>query len=343
MAKTAIPKIKDVARVAGVSTATVSRALNNPETVAEETRRAVLEATRATGYRFNLAARNLRRQRTGSIVVLVPNLGNPFFSAILAGIETIFARRGLNVLVVDTRQPDVQPGLVLEYFHNNRADGIISLDGALPDKLHGDDDILDALPPVVFACEWDRDGAFPSVRADNFEGARMAVRHLAALGHRKIGHVQGPPDNVLTAARRDGARAALTELGLEPRPEWFFDGIFSLESGASVARAWLAMNDRPSALFCASDEIAFGLLSELHRNGVYVPRDVSVIGFDDIELARRYIPPLTTIRQPRNALGVAAAELLLMQMEEEEPRSGASYQTLPVELVVRGSTARWPN
>lgn len=343
MAKAAIPKIKDVARVAGVSTATVSRALNKPETVAEKTRLAVLEATRKTGYRFNLAARNLRRQRTGSVVVLVPNLGNPFFSSILAGIESTFARRGLNVLVVDTQQPDVQPELVFDYLHNNRADGIISLDGALPDRLMKRSGPLGALPPVVFACEWDREDDFPSVRADNYEGARVAIRHLAALGHRKIGHVMGPPDNVLTTARRDGAMSALTELEYRIRPEWFFEGDFSLESGARAANAWLEMKERPSALFCASDEMAIGLCSELHRNGVHVPRDMSVIGFDDIELARRYIPPLTTIRQPRTDLGIAAAELLLTQMETEGTAASPTRRTLPVELVVRGSTAQWPN
>lgn len=342
MAKTAIPKIKDVARVAGVSAATVSRVLNHPETVAEPTRQAVLEATRRTGYRINLAARNLRRRRTGSIVVLVPNLGNPFFSAILAGIEMTFARHGLNVVVFDTQQPDVPPELVLEYLHNSRSDGIISLDGGIPETLLKNSGARSSLPPIIFACEWDANGDYPSVRADNFEGARMAVRHLAALGHRKIGHLQGPPGNVLTEARRAGMTAAICELGLELRREWFLGGSFALESGARAAIEWIDLKERPSALFCASDQIAFGLISELHRNGVYVPRDLSVIGFDDIDIASRFIPPLTTIRQPRTQLGAAAAELLLDHIEGRRDTGEPVREILPVELVVRGSTAQWP-
>jgi DNA-binding LacI/PurR family transcriptional regulator len=129
------PRITDVAKLAGVSTATVSRALSKPDTVAESTRNAVLAAARESGYRVNLSARNLRRQRTGAIVVMVPDLGNPFFSRILSGIEEGLSKADLNMLVVDTRQAHLKPQLVLNYLHATRADGIIALDGSLPDSV----------------------------------------------------------------------------------------------------------------------------------------------------------------------------------------------------------------
>jgi len=335
----ATPRIKDVAAAAGVSTATVSRALSKPDTVSESARQAVLEAASRTGYRINLAARNLRRQRAGAVVVLVPNLGNPFFSEILAGIQKTLALEGLNVLVVDTKQPEVSPDFVFAYFHHSRADGIISLDGSLPRRLIDPAQGPGGLPPIVFACEWEARGGFPSVRADNFDGARLAVRHLFGLGHRRIGHLEGPGDNVLTIARREGALRKMAELGLEVRESWFLAGTFSCESGARAARAWLAMNDRPTALFCSCDEIAFGFISELNASGVSVPEEVSVVGFDDIDLSRRFIPPLTTVRQPRRMLGVLAAEFMIGRMSGEASGDDAPCQVLPVELVVRASTA----
>ena len=328
--------------MAGVSTATVSRALSRPETVAEGTRLAVIEAARKAGYRINVAARNLRRRETGAIVVLVPNLGNPFFSKILAGIEATLAKAGLSVLIVDTAQPEIKHDLLFSYLHNSRADGILCLDGSLPGRILEANRTAGTQPPIIFACEWDAEGDFPSVRIDNFAGARLAVRHLAELGHRRIGHVMGPKANVLTHARRDGMLHEMRELGLEVRPQWLFDGDFSMDSGAAAAAKWLAMSERPTALFCASDEMAFGLISELHHHGVYVPRDVSVVGFDDIDIARRFVPSLTTVRQPRALLGRKAADLLLQCIRAEDGAGAPGEEILAVELVKRESTAPKP-
>ncbi len=341
MAKTPVPKIKDVARVAGVSTATVSRALSRPEAVAEATRNAVLDAARETGYRINLAARNLRRQQTGAIVVLVPNLGNPFFSEILAGIEAKLTAAGLSVLVVDTGQAKARNDLLYSYLHNSRADGILCLDGSLPDHILKASRMPGMQPPIVFACEWYATSGYPSVRIDNVSGARMAIRHLAGLGHRRIGYVRGPGANVLTEARERGMLLEMESLGLDVREDWFFQGDFTVDSGAAAARQWLEMGDRPTALFCASDMMAFGFISELHHRGVYVPRDVSVVGFDDIDIARRFVPSLTTIRQPRSELGEKAADLLLRLIGGGDA-APVEAEVLPVELVERESTAHKP-
>ncbi len=333
------PRITDVAKMAGVSTATVSRALNQPDSVAETTRQSVADAVAKTGYRINIAAQNLRRQRSGAVVVLVPNLGNPFFSEILSGVEATLAAKGLSVLIADTKHPSVPTGLVIEYLQSRRADGIVSLDGNLPDLVSAYPGSGHALPPIVYACEWNDAVDSPSIRVDNAKGAAMAVAHLASLGHIRLGHICGPENNILTRERRDGFVAALRSRHLDVRPDWFFAGDFSIASGRRAAGEWLRLRQRPTAVFCASDETAFGFISGLHDAAVRVPEDVSVVGFDDIEIARHYIPPLTTIRQPRAEIGAAAARKLIQMVEGEKTSENDKMEILPVRLVVRSSTA----
>lgn len=331
-----LPTIQDVAREAKVSTATVSRALSMPGRVSQQTRQMVIEAVERTGYAVNHTARNLRRKETGSIVVLVPNLGNPFFSQILAGIEARLADAGYNVLVADTKHPAAKEERLLDYLHANRADGIITLDGSLPAHLFAVDERR--IPPVVTCCEWMGGADFPSIRFDNFGGESLAVRHLATRGHTAIGHVLGPPANVLTIERLAGFEAALQALDLERRADWLFDGDFSLASGVAAAQRWIAMTDRPTAMTTSSDVMACGFISELHRNGYEVPRDVSVIGFDDIEIAEIFIPALTTIRQPRSEIGNSAAEALLAIVKAESGEGAAGVVRLwPAQLVERES------
>lgn len=331
------PRITDVARLAGVSTATVSRALSKPETVAESTREAVLAAARESGYRVNLSARNLRRQRTGAIVILVPDLGNPFFSRILSGIEEGLAKADLNMLVVDTRQARAKPQMVTNYLHASRADGIIALDGSLPDGVLSATLSDSDSPPIIFACEWTPSDRFPSVRVDNERGGRLAISHLVDLGHRSIGMVRGPRANVLTGARSTGAEAELSDRNLTLDATHVFDGDFSIESGARAANLWLDLPHRPTAMFCQSDQMALGFISELARHGLSTPEDVSVVGFDDIDIARRFIPALTTVHQPRTVLGLAAAEMLIRRVEARDD-NGSEPSILDVELIARDST-----
>ena len=332
------PTIQDVALAANVSTATVSRALSYPERVSEETRRQVIDAIELTGYRVNQTARNLRRQQTGAIVVLVPNLGNPFFSRILAGIETTAAKAGYSVLIADTRAPHGREGQLVEYLDNNRADGLIILDGSLsPSFLAAP---TRPRPPIVFCCEWAEGTALPSIRFDNAGGEVLAVDHLAGLGHTSIGHILGPASNVLTASRLDGFRRGLRAHGLAQREDWLFPGDFSLEAGVRAAQGWLLLSDRPTAMTAANDEMACGFIAELNRAGVATPRDVSVIGFDDIDIAAHYIPALTTVRQPRIMIGESAAAVLLELVRlGGRGEAPAAPVYMPAELMVRASTA----
>jgi LacI family transcriptional regulator, repressor for deo operon, udp, cdd, tsx, nupC, and nupG len=334
----ATPTIQDVARIANVSTATVSRALSSPDRVAEGTRRAVFAAVERTGYRVNQTARNLRRKQAGAILVLVPNIGNPFFSQILAGIETTASRAGLNVLIADTKQPRAHEGPLSEYMQNNRADGILVLDGSLRDQFFSTGN--GAHPPIAYACEWSEGTRLPSIRFDNEGGGALAVGHLADLGHTRIGHILGPLDNVLTHERVRGVERALKERNLAIRREWFFEGDFSLAAGARAAHQWLALSDRPTAVTASNDEMACGFMSELHKHGVSVPKYVSVVGFDDIDIAERFIPALTTIRQPRIEIGETAANTLigLIRNQGQAPAGTTFQKVLEATLIVRSST-----
>jgi len=266
----------------------------------------------------------------------VPNIGNPFFSQILAGIEAAAARAGYSVLIADTRAPHAQAGQLLEYLNNSRADGLIILDGSLSHDFFAAPER--PLPPIVFCCEWRQGSALPSIRVDNEAGAALAVHHLADLGHTRIGHILGPADNVLTHARLAGTRRALAERQLAERPDWFFAGNFLLEAGVEAARSWLALGERPTAVTASSDVMACGFIAELHRAGVSTPRDISVVGFDDIDIAAQFIPGLTTIRQPRLEIGEAAAEMLIELIRNPDQIGGNWPKMLAAELIVRGST-----
>jgi LacI family transcriptional regulator, repressor for deo operon, udp, cdd, tsx, nupC, and nupG len=319
-------RIRDVAVAAGVSTATVSRALSNPNMVGEVTRQRVMAAVVATGYRINSAARDLRSRRARSILVLAPNLANTFFSRIIAAIQDVAGAAGLTVQISDSRA--AHPGLVA-LGHDGRADGIILLDGTL------DPEIVNAWSlPVVQLCEWNRAYALPGLSIDNAAAMRLGVDHVADLGHRHILHVEGPQDNVLGATRREGFLDAMAARGLSAA---LHRGDFTMESGAGAARAWAAMAERPTAVLTASDECAFGFISECGRLGFSVPEDVSVVGFDDVDFASRFLPPLTTVHQPRTHLGRRAAELLIAALVSGDIPDVVE-ERIAARLVVRGST-----
>lgn len=306
--------------------------MSNPAIVSDATRKAVEEAIAETGYTLNVAARNLRQSQVGGVLALVPKLANPFFSVILSGIADVLRGNGLNLLVLDT---SIQGGTgrreaIGAHLNRSRSDGVIVLDGGLDADLFRQPNC----PPVVQACEWIDGLEAPRVLADNAEGGRLAIRHLTGLGHRRILHLTGPEGNSLTGARRAGVLAGLTEAGLPPAPE--LAGDFSLRSGHAAAAQVAGLADRPTAIFCDNDEMAIGLINGLAQAGLRVPQDVSVVGFDNIEMSAYALPPLTTIRQHRDRLGRHAATSLLARMNGQ---SSPDEEVLPVELLVRASTA----
>lgn len=330
------PTVQDVARAAKVSTATVSRALSAPERVTEETRRRVIEAVEKTGYVLNHAARNLRRKQTGTIVALVPDIGNSHFSNVLQGIESVCAERNLKVLIADTRKPTMSKARLSDYFSKNNCDGIVTLDGHL--SISSIRDSSPKLPPMVTAGEFSDDPDVPIAVINNLLGATLAVSHLLELRHRNIGHISGLQTHQPGRDRLEGFKDTLKGADVDPERAWIFDGDYTLEAGEAAAKAWLALKDRPTAVFCSSDRIAFGFISTLHEAGVSVPNDVSVVGFDDIDISGHFVPSLTTIHQPRRAIGALAARHLLSLLDGIRPDE-KDFQLDPW-LVVRKSTAR---
>lgn len=321
-----LPTIADVAAAAGVSTATVSRTLSNPAMVGEATRAKVMEAISATGYRVNSAARDLRQRRARSVLILAPNLANTFFSRIFAAVQDVAGNAGLSVQISDSR---LEAERLATLGHDGRADGIVLLDGSL------DPEIVNGWRlPVIQLCEWNEAYQAPSLSIDNAAAAGMAVDHLAALGHRSVAHVEGPQDNVLGITRRAGFLDAARRSAIEPH---LIGGDFTMESGERAARHWAFLPQRPTAVFCASDECAFGFISQCVTMGLEVPRDVSVVGFDDVDFAERFIPALTTIHQPRAEIGRIGAERLVAALADDRPlRQGA--EAIPTRFVCRAST-----
>lgn len=329
--------IKDIARLAGVSTATVSRTLSNPDRVSAETRAQVMAVVQQHDYRVNSFARSLRVRRADAVLALVPNLGNPFFSEIIAGIQDTLATAGIDLLVSDSLSQRARCQSPVTHLQAARADGLICLDGSLPAEILADLSARDVRDRVVFACEWPEGHSFPAVRSDNRAGMAMAVQHLTQLGHRDFALLTGPEGNILTRERRLGTEAALADAGLLLRPACIDGGTFDIEGGFRAAERLMQLVPRPTAILCSSDQLAFGCTAALVRMGISVPGDVSVMGFDDIALAGYAQPPLTTIRQDRRQLGRTAAARLLEGLGSGA-RADEQMTTLSVGLVVRAST-----
>ena len=333
------PTIGDVARLAGVSTATVSRTLHSPEVVSEAARHAVLEAVKHTGYTQNTAAQSLRQRRAKAVLVLVPDIGNTFFSEILAGIERVASAAGLTILIGDTANDVGREEDFLRYLRNGRADGVLLLNGRLPPSIIANiDEGIGPPPPMVTISEALDRQVVPHVGIDNVAAAELAVRHLLDLGHRRIAHLCGPAENILTRQRLAGYRGAMAAAGIPQAAQSLLTGDFTAESGGRAASQLLALPKRPSAIFCSNDEMAMGLISVLHARGISVPDDLSVVGFDDIVFAKTYIPALTTIHQPRLAIGERAMSILLSLLDGSAAREQCPA-LLEASLVVRASTA----
>lgn len=324
-----------------MSAATVSRVLSAPERVSEATRARVTAAVRDSGYTINQAARSLRMRAARTILAALPNIGNPFYSTILDAVIRQASLRGYSVLVA-SRLGDDPNRWLSDYLLSNRADGLLLFDGSLDTRaLHGL--VGDGTPlPLVAAYDELPDPQISSVLTDNRQAAMRAVRHLVALGHRDIGHVTGATRNASPNERLVGYQQAMAEAGLQLRPEWVIRGDYTMDSGVAAAKAVAALDERPTAVFCGNDETSIGFISALREAGIDCPRDISVIGFDDIAVSRHFAPPLTTMRQPRDQLGAVAADALIDIIEGTATADKPLHVVLHAELVVRASTAPPP-
>jgi LacI family repressor for deo operon, udp, cdd, tsx, nupC, and nupG len=332
MKKADAPSSKSVAAALGVSVATISRVLTRPDLVNERTRERVLRGIERLGYRPNLAARDLRRGQTGTVLVVAPLLGT-FFLDILHGVEKAADERGFSVLLANTRADLNREGAYFELVTSHRADGIILLTGTLPPAPRNSGG---RLPPLVLAAEPLLNSRLPAVTVDHVGGAEEAVRYLINLGHRRIAHIAGP-DSVLSAgSRMNGYRKALRAARLPVEESLIQRGFFSVDSGTIAMHALLRQRQVPTAVFCANDLMAIGAIRALKSVGLRVPTDVSLVGFDDGQLAEIYDPPLTTVHIPRFDVGYQSMMILADLIAGKRPIRSIN---LPTRLIVRSTSA----
>lgn len=312
--------IFDVARTAGVSTATVSRALNGGK-ISSRTQHRVDDAVRTLGYQRNTLARGLVTGKTGVVGVLVPDVLGPLYAQMARGIEDVLTPLAMQyTLVTSSRNPE-REGVATRFLLEHQVDGLILIGS----ELAADD--LSALvgnrPAVLVQREGDV-AAYPTLSLDNALGVTLALDHLIAAGHRHIAHITGVRRD--GRVRRQAFEDTLRAAGLEP----LVIVSDSLESGGLKAAETLLAHPEVTAVFCSNDRIALGLYHALHAQSVRIPDDISVVGFDDLPWGEYLAPPLTTVRQPGREIGRLAARLLL---------GDASPETSPVkpELVVRAS------
>jgi LacI family transcriptional regulator, repressor for deo operon, udp, cdd, tsx, nupC, and nupG len=324
--------IQQVAAAAKVSVATVSRALQSPQLVAENSRRLVQQAVKQLGYTPNIQARNLRTDRTRMIVALVPDIANPFFSEIIRGVERVAHANQYSVLLGDTQYNIEREQSYANLVAHRQADGLITFSPHIPN-------IPNRKPlPLVNACEYVADKNIASVYVDNVRAAKEGVDYLIALGHRDIAFIAGRSDSPLTTDREKGYESSLAEAGLKRNLRLTASGDFSVESGIRAVESLFSQKLKFTAVFCSNDEMALGAMQAIKAKGLKIPDDISVIGFDDIHFARYADPPLTTLAQPKEELGGEAMTMLIEILAHKNVP--ARKRVLPAPLVIRSSTAK---
>ncbi|WP_196257973.1 LacI family DNA-binding transcriptional regulator [Pelagibacterium limicola] len=336
MSATKPATIEDVALIAGVSIATVSRALNEPGKVADSTRRKILDAVAQTGYTTNAMARSLRMRRANMILILAPDVGDPNFSNILVGLETEASKRGYGILIGNTQNDPERETNYLRFISSNQADGIILLTGHLPYGLEAAGPVT-RMPPMVAVNEPVPYAAIPFVGVDNFEGARVATDHLISQGHTRIAFIGKSTNRAVAMLRERGYRTALASAGVAIDERFVLEADGTTESGRGAAERMFVRDQLPTAFFCVNDATALGVIIALSARGYDLPHDFSVMGFDDISYASFVTPSLTTMKQPRLQIGEASMDLLLAMLEGEDVQKREIL--LRSELILRNSVA----
>lgn len=333
-------RIGDVAKAAGVSTATVSRALSNPSAVRPQTRERIFKAVHALNYTPNEAARALRAGLARMALVVVPRLyDRAFFGAVLDGIEAELSDAGYTMITGSLDTEEDKSRRLVDLVYARQIDGVIVLANCVgPPSSRS---VLDAGVPVVAVCaELDRPGR-PTVLIDDRVCAVAQTRHLLELGHRRLLYLGGPETHYNNLQRYAGFRSAIAEAGLAAADVQRLSGDYTLASGVAAAQEFLRRRRRPTGVVCCGDEMAIGFLKTIAEAGLRVPEEVSIVGFDDIEFAQFCSPSLTTIHQPRKTMGALGARLMLDALNGAATPADAPI-VIHGELRVRGSTGPAP-
>jgi DNA-binding LacI/PurR family transcriptional regulator len=331
--------IKDIAKAAGVSHSTVSRALSDSPLVSDETKARIQRLAKEMGYSPDSLARSLVTRQTHTVGVVVTTIVDPFIAQVVQGIEATAQDHGYTVILCSSGAVPEREISAVEMLRSKRVDGVIvtsSRIGAL---------YLDHLErigvPIVLINNHNEDsGRYTfTVTVDNRHGGHLATKHLVNLGHRRIAYVTAPADHSSDLDRRAGYQQALNEVGLEPDPALIIPGNGRADGGERALESLRALDALPDAVFCYNDMTAIGLMTAAYRVGLSVPRDLAVVGFDDIPFATHCHPPLTTIAQPKIEMGQLAMKMALSLMaigeEDEEELSNIVVQG---KLIMRAST-----
>src|SRR5688572_12278237 len=326
--------IREVAESARVSYATVSHVINNTRLVSQETRERVLEAMAALNYRPNALARSLRQGKSNTIGLVLPDSANPFFAEISRSIEDEAFKKGYSVFLCNTELDTQRELLYVDVLSKNQVGGIIFV--ATGDQADSLDFLLRQSMPVVMI---DRDVPNVEVDAvltDNQLGGYLATHHLIELGHKRIACIAGPSSITPSAERIIGYRRALEQAGLAYDENLIVRGDYHAQSGLEITHSMLTMNPRPTAIFALNDLMALGALRAAAEADCSVPKDLAVVGYDDLEIAHFTNPPLTTIAQPKKKIGVQAVNLLVDRISQKSIPT--SRLVLAPELIIRRST-----
>jgi len=326
--------MRDVANHAGVSVQTVSCVINETGNISEETRLRVLNAIEALNYKRNAIARSMRTRRTRMIALLVMDITNPVLSVIASTIEAAAYAQNYTVLLYNTGLDPAREQAYVDSIGDRRADGAIMVNAI--GREHALQLVENHIPTVIIDCV--TDSPLPTVSVDNLRGAYLATEHLINLGHRRIAHIGGSHRLEIARQREAGYLQALADHNLTYRRSLPSESVqWGYQHGYTAMHRLLQDDERPTAVFAASDELAIGAYRALAEAGLRVPDDISVVGFDNIEAAAYTTPPLTTIHQPFAELGERAFELLLGMLDEAN--GTPANIVLPPRLVIRGSTA----
>ncbi|WEG13046.1 LacI family DNA-binding transcriptional regulator [Pullulanibacillus sp. KACC 23026] len=327
-------RIQDVAKLAGLSPATVSRVINNHPYVSEEKRKLVHEAMKELGYVPNSIARQLRTQTNDAIAVLIPRLSNPFFSKLVDSMETIAAENGFKLIVCQTRSQKSREITYLNWLKTRQIGGVI---------MASSENVWEVIKtycdfgPIIFCNEYPPLTEAPIIYLNQFEGGYIGTRHLIERGHTKIAFCYAGTQFTNIKERYLGFKKAHEEFNLPINENWIFDEAYDTKSGQEIFYKIKALKQKPTAIFTSSDEVALGIIAESKKNAVKIPEELAVLGFDDQPIAELMDPGISTIYQPVEQIGKVSIELMLDLLKGEQKPETCKLE-LPLHLVVRGST-----
>ncbi len=330
--------IKEIAELAGVSKATVSRVLNNSKPVSEDVRQRVLEVIDNTKFKPNAVARSLSLNKSNLIGIILPDLSNPVFSRIIAGIESDLREHHYSLLITAT---DFDVNMKIRHIQLLKEKGV---DGLILVTDHGNDAFQNALKsfgkPVVMIGSESSLNSVPVVRIDNYKAASEAVQYLIDLGHKKIGMIRGPLSDPYSGKRRFEAYKDLLETNNCYDPGMVVEGWYSFDDGYAGMTTLLKRSPVPTAVFCSSDLMAIGAMKCAIDQGYKVPEEIAFVGFDDVQISKMYNPSLTTVRQPFEDKGKMAIKQLIEMIETPNYMPEERVFTLSHRLIVRQSTEK---